>query len=41
MVIDVIPDGYLRFRALIVLDFLLALMVVWKRVYVYFYQMVA
>jgi hypothetical protein len=30
MVIDVIPDGYLRFRALIVLDFLLASMVVWQ-----------
>jgi hypothetical protein len=30
MVIGVILNGYLGFRALIVLDFLLALMVVWQ-----------
>jgi hypothetical protein len=29
MVIDVMQDEYLRFRALIVLGFLLTLMVVW------------
>jgi hypothetical protein len=32
MVIDVIPDGCLRFRALMVLDFSLALMVGWQGV---------
>lgn len=32
MVIDVILDGCLRFRALMVLDFLLALMVGWQGV---------